>query len=151
MWKQGGPARPQVVLDRHGSECDGQIGVLRMPDDSVMLFNTVCGKPLSSGSLRVSGVLRFLPSDTKIVCPIVFIGACVREACTLGVLLLFDESRAALCSGLDLRVSASPYGDTPLLATHMVSGLRYWLARHALVAALTTARRSAMCGLAGHF
>ena len=105
------------------------------------------------GFFAFSDVLR-LPSDAKIVCPIIFLGACVREACTLGVLLMFDGSREALCSGLDLRVSASPYEDTPLLATHMVSGLRYWgywLARHALVAALTTARRSPMCGLAGHF
>jgi hypothetical protein len=125
-------ARAMLLLDAHSLKRGAELGqtmvrsVLRMPDDSGMLFNYVWGKTLRSGSAHVFGVLR-LSSDSEVMCPIVALDAYVQGACALGVPLAGAGARGYLFR--PWRDSTSPCGDTPLSATQLTSDLRFWLIR----------------------
>ena len=125
-------ARAMLLLDAHSLKRGSELGqtlvqsVLRMPDDSGMLFNYVWGKTLRSGSAHVFGVLR-LQSDAEVMCPIVALDAYVRGAEELGVSLSGPDARGYLFR--PWRGPGAPVGDTPLSASQLGSDLSYWLSR----------------------
>ena len=125
-------ARAMLLLDAHSLKRGSELGqtlvqsVLRMPDDSGMLFNYVWGKTLRTGSAHVFGVLR-LHHDAEAMCPIVALDAYVKGAEELGVVLSGELARGYLFR--PWRGPEAPGGDTPLSAAQLASNLSFWLSR----------------------
>lgn len=121
--------RAALILAHASLKRGGELGqtmsssVLRLPDNSGMLFNFVWGKTLRSGGKHVFGVLR--NKEDAIMCPVSAVEAYVREARDMGV----DLAGHGRYLFPPWRQNGGGVQNVPLSSSQLNTDLRYWLTR----------------------